>query len=85
MIVDLWLNMFNYVIELLTRHLPTASFPAFVNEAISWLTDMWGVANFFIPMGTLALVLSLIVSLEIILGLFKLSIFVYKLLPGKAT
>lgn len=85
MIVDLWLTFFNKILSFFVDKLPVASFPDAVNNALDWLTNMWGVANFFVPMGHLAFYLSLMISIEIILAVFKIGVFIYRLIPGKFT
>lgn len=85
MIVDLWLTFFNKILAMIVSKLPIASFPDVVNNVLDWMTNMWGIANFFVPMGELAFYISLMISIEIILFAFKIWIFIYRLIPGKAT
>lgn len=82
MITQQILDFFFGIIDSLLALLPTASLPAGISGAVTTIAGQAHIWDGLFPVGTAFLVLGLLVGFETIVGIFKLSRFVFGYIRG---
>ena len=85
MIIDFLINIFTSVTGAIFNILPNASLPDGVNSALETFVPYLAQANAVFPINTIFVVISIILTIEIIILTFQGFVYLYKLLPGKFT
>jgi len=82
MITSFFIAVFVSIINLILGLLPIGTLPAAVSSSITYISGVLNTFNYLFPISDLFIVLSLVITVELILWLFHVTIWVYHKIRG---